>query len=101
MKFIIEVEQIAGTGLYKAKGFNTLVFDAIGLSKLDKVDDGTIMGDEVEANMRIKFPNGTTVYKVVEFAPDGSLNCVILKSGKYTSLRADTKYVVVKDDPLF
>lgn len=50
-KFIIEIDEFfenydanaTGAGprwLYKAKGFNSLVFDEIGLSKMEKFDDG-------------------------------------------------------------
>lgn len=46
MKYIIEVEDI-GNGLFRAKGFNTLVFDRIGLNKLEKVEDEIQVGDEV------------------------------------------------------
>lgn len=38
MKYIIEVEQIPGTELYKAKNFNTLIFDQYGLDHLEKYD---------------------------------------------------------------
>lgn len=46
MKYIIEVEDI-GNGLFRAKGFNTLVFDRNGLNKLEKVKDEIQVGDEV------------------------------------------------------
>lgn len=46
MKYIIEVEDIGG-GLWKAKGFNTLVFDRNGLNRLEKVKDEIRVGDEV------------------------------------------------------
>lgn len=46
MKYIIEVEDI-GNGLWRAKGFNTLVFDRIGLNKLEKVEEEIRVGDEV------------------------------------------------------
>ena len=46
MKYIIEVEDI-GNGLFRAKGFNTLVFDRNGLNKLKKVKDEICVGDEV------------------------------------------------------
>ena len=36
MKYIIELEQIEGTELYKAKGCNTLVFDQNGIDKILK-----------------------------------------------------------------
>lgn len=38
MKYVIEVESI-GNGLWKAKGFNTLVFDQTGLNKLTTYKD--------------------------------------------------------------
>lgn len=34
MKYIIELEQIEGTDLYRAKGANTLVFDQKGIEKI-------------------------------------------------------------------
>ena len=37
MKYTIELEDI-GNGLYKAKGFNTLVFDQNGIDKLEPVE---------------------------------------------------------------
>lgn len=46
MKYIIEVNSI-GNGLFKAKGFNTLVFDRTGLNKLEKVENEIRVGDEV------------------------------------------------------
>ena len=39
MKYEIEVEKIEGTELYKAKGFNTLVFDEHGLSRLKPINN--------------------------------------------------------------
>lgn len=38
-KYIIEVEDDAVDGLFKAKGFNTLVFDQNGLDKLQKYEE--------------------------------------------------------------
>lgn len=46
MKYIIEFEDI-GNGLWRAKGFNTLVFDRNGLNRLEKVKDEIQVGDEV------------------------------------------------------
>lgn len=42
MKYIIEVEQIPGTELWKAKGFNTLIFDQYGLDHLEAYDEEVI-----------------------------------------------------------
>lgn len=36
MKYIIELEEIEGTDLYRAKGANTLVFDKNGIDKILK-----------------------------------------------------------------
>lgn len=40
-KYIIEIEDWPVNGLYKAKGFKTLVFDEEGLRRLEKVEDET------------------------------------------------------------
>ena len=56
-KFVIEIDQIfenAGKTLYRAKGFNTLVFDEAGLLKLARLHEVSIeetlpfaVGDEI------------------------------------------------------
>lgn len=38
-KYIIDIADEPVGGLYKAKAFNTLVFDAEGLNRLEKVED--------------------------------------------------------------
>ena len=38
-KYIIDIEDKPVGGLYKAKAFRTLVFDAEGLSRLEKIED--------------------------------------------------------------
>lgn len=47
MKYIIEVQPIPGTNLYKAKNFNTLVFDQTGLDKLEKVNPKEIRQGDI------------------------------------------------------
>lgn len=54
MKYIIEVEDI-GNGLFRAKGFNTLVFDRNGLNRLEKVKDEIQVGDEVRCFFDTRF----------------------------------------------
>jgi phosphorylcholine metabolism protein LicD len=39
MKYIIDIEDQAVNGLYKAKNFKTLVFDGYGLDRLEKYDE--------------------------------------------------------------
>ena len=38
-KYIIEIEDEPVNGLYRAKNFNTLVFDRQGLGRLEKIDN--------------------------------------------------------------
>lgn len=66
MKYIIEVEDIGG-GLWKAKGFNTLVFDKNGLAKLKMFweEDEIQVGDEVryfDTRFVVTWINGDWVY---------------------------------------
>ena len=49
MKYIIEIEDnpvrcLDGTLLWKAKGFNSLVFDVNGLAKMKKVTENPVEG---------------------------------------------------------
>lgn len=47
-KYIIEFEdEPFGNGLYKAKGFNSLVFDQNGLDRLTPFEEGIKVGDIV------------------------------------------------------
>lgn len=60
MKYIIDVEKIEGTNLWKAKEFNSLVFDENGLDRLKPLDlsvkDIVFVGNEAlrEENKKIK-----------------------------------------------
>lgn len=38
-KYILDLEPIEGTNLYKAKGFNSLVFDEEGIRRLEKYEE--------------------------------------------------------------
>lgn len=47
MKYVIEIEDVPmidpkGYKVWRAKNFKTLVFDEIGLRKLDKIEDKTV-----------------------------------------------------------
>lgn len=92
MKYIIEVEKIAGTNLHRAKGFNTLVFDEIGLSRLtpyvEKVD--------FEKGDIVKTVNGTLEYRFEGLSDNGKLNCVNLNNNVYTTLSKDKTELVRK-----
>lgn len=53
-KFEIEIEQVfedGGRTLYRMKGFDTLIFSPLGLSKIKKIENESfIVGDEVKTN---------------------------------------------------
>lgn len=59
MKFVIEFEdEPIGKGLYRAVGFNALVFDAVGLSKLDRYDKRAITHDAYENGKKWGYQQG-------------------------------------------
>ena len=89
MKYIIDVERIENTDLYRAKGFSALVFDSYGLSLLEPYEK-----KELTEGCIIRTPNGTTMYEFKGFSNDGHLNAINLANGKYVNLSAD-KYVVI------
>lgn len=86
MKYIIEVEDI-GNGLFKAKGFNTLVFDRIGLNKLEKVKDEIRVGDEVryfDTRMVVTWVAEDYVYGITHLGkPIKFYKSVIHKTGRH------------------
>lgn len=93
MKYLIELEPIKGTNLYKAKGFNTLVFDEYGLKQLIPVN--TVrripkVGDTIRTE------NRTTLYEFKGYDKNGRINAVNIKNGSYVNLRSD--HIIVVDD---
>lgn len=62
-KYIIEIEDEPVNGLYKAKTFRTLVFDAEGLKRLEKVEEE----DTLEPSPRKD--NGWRAYATFEALP--------------------------------
>lgn len=90
MKYIIEVEKIEGTDLFKAKGFNTLVFDSAGLSKLELCDEELVDG------CVIKTVNGTTLYEFKGYSNEGYINAINLSNNKFVCIPKNSKIVRVK-----
>lgn len=93
MKYLIELEPIKGTNLYKAKGFNTLVFDEYGLQQLTPVEEFCripTIGDT------IRMKNETTLYEFRGYDGNGRTNAVNIKNGSFVNLRSDL--IVVVDD---
>lgn len=90
MKYIIDLEPIEGTNLFKAKGFSTLVFDGYGIGLLEPYE----LEMELKEGSLIRTPNGTTIYEFKGYSNDGHINAINKSNGKYTSLSKD-KYVIV------
>lgn len=93
MKYLIELEPIKGTNLYKAKGFNTLVFDEYGLQQLTPVEEFRripTIGDTIRTE------NGTTLYEFRGYDGNGRTNAVNIKNGSFVNLRSDL--IIVVDD---
>lgn len=93
MKYLIELESIKGTNLYKAKGFNTLVFDEYGLQQLTLVEEFrriSTIGDTIRTK------NGTTLYEFKGYDKNRRINAVNITNGSYVNLRSDI-IVVVED----
>lgn len=83
MQYIIDINPIEGTNLYKAEGFNTLVFDKIGLEKLKPL---TAHSSGLKAGDIFRTPKGTTEYEFVGYSQTGKINCVNISNGNYTCL---------------
>lgn len=66
MKYIIEVEDI-GHGLFRAKGFNTLVFDINGLNRLEPYFE---KGDEVLPEFYWRIDSRGEVKKITDVSYD-------------------------------
>ena len=60
MKYIIDIEDKAVDGLYKAKNFKTLVFDEYGLSRLEKYEeeDKEKLREKIDAAMSSAYQFG-------------------------------------------
>lgn len=97
MKYVIELEKIEGTNLYKAKGFNTLVFDEIGIGKLEPlvevipVERGAFKPGDI-----FKTINGKTVYEFVSYCNKNEhINAIRVDNNMFMCLPNTTKYVRV------
>lgn len=98
MKYIIELEKLEGTELWKAKGCNTLVFDKNGIDNILKPYED----DEFEAitysRMKkgdiIRCKNGKTLYEFHSLSNNTErINAVNVASGNYVCLPSDSNYV--------
>ena len=75
MKYIIDIEDQAVNGLYKAKNFKTLVFDDYGLDRLEKYDDA-LVDNTIKAAYREGMDRAwETARKIACFTENGGLSC--------------------------
>lgn len=75
MKYIIDIEDQAVNGLYKAKNFKTLVFDGYGLDRLEKYDE-VLVDNTVRAAYREGMNRAwDTARKIACFTENGGLSC--------------------------
>ena len=75
MKYIIDIEDQAVNGLYKAKNFKTLVFDGYGLDRLEKYDDA-LVDNTIKAAYREGMDRAwETARKIACFTENGGLSC--------------------------
>lgn len=89
MKYIIDLEKIPNTELYKAVGFNTLVFDQIGINKLTPYQKDLKDGDI------IRTVNGKVLYEFKGYSNDGKkINCINLSNGCYSMIPRDKAMLV-------
>ena len=96
MKYVIDLEEIEGTGLYKAKGFNALVFDKMGIEKLEPFN--TVEVKPLNVGDIIKTPNGTTEYEFCGYSNDNKINCINLSNCRFCNLSNDKVVVVRRAD---
>lgn len=92
MKYIIDVEEIKGTDLYRAKGFSTLVFDSYGLSLLTpfNANPGIVDG----ALFRTK--NGSVIYEFKGITKDGyHINAINKTTDKFVCLKSKIEDLII------
>lgn len=93
MKYVIELEKLEGTDLYRAKGANTLVFDERGIGNILIPLDEYLKKEEAKKKFAmgdiIRTENGTIKYTFCGYADNGRINCVRLDNNQFSTLRAD------------
>ncbi len=105
MKYIIELEQIENTNLYKAKGFNTLVFDQTGIDKLTPYNETPELKMEIvkssllKVGDLVKTPHGSVIYKVLNSCDDG-FNVINMANNHYNFLKCDYFICVGHEDAI-
>lgn len=99
MKYIIELEKIEGTDLYKAVGANTLVFDKNGIDNiLTPYEEVEPVGyDKMLVGDIFRFESGTALYEFKGLSKNAErINAVDIESGRFTCLPSAGNYVRIK-----
>lgn len=105
MKYIIELEKIPNTDLYRAKGANTLVFDENGIKNIltpFEEEWESVTYDKMLVNDVIKCEKGKALYEFRGLSKNTErINAVNLESGQFVCLPSDGNYVRRVEETVF
>lgn len=97
MKYIIELEKIPNTNLYKAKGANTLVFDEQGIKNIltpYEEEWESVTYDKMLIDDVIRCKNGKALYEFQGLSKNTErINAINLENGQFVCLPSDGQYV--------
>lgn len=99
MKYIIELEKISGTDLWKAKGAETLVFNEYGIKNIlkpyeDECEFEPITYDKMLVGDTIRAKNGKTLYEFCGLSNNTErINAINIEKGQYVCLPSNSSYV--------
>lgn len=98
MKYVIELEKLEGTDLYRAKGAKTLVFDEKGIGNILIPLDEYLKKEEAKKKFKIgdivRIKYGTLKYSFCGYSDNGKMNCVRLFDNQFLALKADNVVLV-------
>ena len=102
MKYVIELEKLEGTDLYRAKGAKTLVFDERGIGNILIPLDEYLKKEE---KAKKKFKIGDIVrskysavkYTFCGYSDNGMMNCVKLDTNQFVALNASMVILAERD----
>lgn len=98
MKYVIELEKLEGTDLYRAKGAKTLVFDERGIGNILIPLDEYLKKEEPKKEFKIGdtvcTTDGAVKYTFCGYSDTGRMNCVRLDNNQFATLNANKAILV-------
>lgn len=98
MKYVIELEKLEGTDLYRAKGAKTLVFDERGIGNILIPLDEYLKKEETKKEFKIgdivRTKYSAVKYTFCGYSDIGMMNCVKLDTNQFISLNASDVILV-------